>query len=244
MDAEPLEFTGERVIPGVTPDRIVRDHVERYRFAARFVRGARVLDVACGTGYGSEILGRGGAAHVIGVDLSAESATYAANHYATGSVGFLVGDATQLGFKPAAFEAVVSFETLEHLPAAGDFLDEVSRVLKPGGVFVCSTPNRPITTNSDDPRAVSTPFHAREFTVGEFLELLRQRRFAVTLYGQRLIPSLLAAPLVRRRFLGRLARWTGLDFEFRIFYLALGPRVWRRWPGFTARYLVAVCRKA
>lgn len=243
MGPEPLEFTGERVIPGVTPDRIVRDHVERYRFAARFVRGARVLDVACGTGYGSEILGRGGAAYVVGVDISSESAVYAATHYTASGVFFAVGDAMRLGFKHAAFEVVVSFETLEHVPSADAFLDEVARVLKPRGVFVCSTPNRPITTNSDNPRAVSTPFHAREFTPEEFLELLRRRGFKVTLYGQRLIPSCVALPFVRRRMLSRLSRWTGLDFDFRLFFLALGPRVRPRWPGFTARYLVAVCRK-
>lgn len=244
MGAEPLEFTGERVVPGVTPDRIVRDHLERYRFAARFVRGARVLDVACGTGYGSEVLGRGGATRVVGVDISPETIAYGATHYASRRVGFLVGDATSLAFKRAAFDVVVSFETLEHLPGVGEFLDEVGRVLAPRGVFVCSTPNRPITTNSNDPGAVSTPFHVREFTAGEFLRLLRGRGFEVALYGQRLIPSLLATPVIRRGLLGQLSRWTGLDFEFRVFFLALGPRVWRRWPGLTARYLVAVCRKA
>lgn len=243
MDSGPLEFTGERVVPGVTPDRIFRDHVERYRFAARFVRGARVLDVACGTGYGSEILGRGGAASVIGVDFSTEAITYAAAHFETASVRFAVGDATRLGFGPGTFDVVVSFETLEHLEATDDFLDEAVRVLTRGGAFICSTPNRPITTNADDPRAVSTPFHAREFAASEFVDLLRRRGFAVRLYGQRVLPAFLATSRIRKGFLPHLSRWTGLDFDFRIFFFAFGPRVWRRWPGLTARYLVAVCRK-
>ena len=92
-----MEFTGERVVPGVTPDRILVDHLARYRFAARRVAGLRTVDVACGTGYGARMLAAGGAAPVIGVDLSPEAIGYARTHFATARVNFLVADATGEG---------------------------------------------------------------------------------------------------------------------------------------------------
>jgi SAM-dependent methyltransferase len=238
-----MEFTGERVVPGVTPDRILVDHLARYRFAARRVAGLRTLDVACGTGYGARMLAAGGAAAVIGVDLSAEAIAYARTHFAAARVNFLVADATGLPLPPGSCEAVVSFETLEHVPDQHAFLREVARVVRPGGVFICSTPNRPITTNSDAPEAVSTPFHSREFTAAELLDLLQAHGFRARLYGQRTFPSLCAAPLVRRRLLPWLARVTGLDFEYRIFVIGFGPRLAPAACGLGARYLIAECRK-
>lgn len=238
-----MEFTGERVVPGITPDRILADHLARYRFAARRVGGLRTLDVACGTGYGARLLAAGGAVGVIGADLSAEAIGYARTHFATAGVSFLVADATALPLGRGSCDAVVSFETLEHVPDQHAFLTEVARVVRPGGVFICSTPNRPITTNSDARDAVSTPFHSREFTAAELIDLLRGHGFHARLYGQRMFPSVCAAPLVRRRFLPWLTRVTGLDLEYRIFMIGFGPRLAPASRVLEARYLIAACRK-
>jgi 2-polyprenyl-3-methyl-5-hydroxy-6-metoxy-1,4-benzoquinol methylase len=70
-----LPFTGERFIPG-TPGEIWVEHWHRYHFAARWCEGKRVLDVACGEGYGSALLARG-ASRVTGVDISPEAVAHA-----------------------------------------------------------------------------------------------------------------------------------------------------------------------
>ncbi len=239
-----MDFTGERVVPGLTPARILADHLARYRFAADRVVGLRTLDVACGSGYGARLLAAGGAAGVIGVDLSAEAIHYARTTFATVGVSFLVADGTALPLPRASRDAIVSFETLEHVPDQHAFLREMARVLRSGGLFICSTPNRPITTNSDAPDAVSTPFHTREFTAAEFLDLLRAHGFRARLYGQRVFPSLCAAAVVRRRLLPWMARLTGLDFEYRIFMIGFGARLVPASSGLAARYLIAECRKS
>ncbi len=243
MVSEPLEFTGERAIPGATPERVMQDHIQRYRFASRFVHGGLVLDLACGTGYGVEILYHAGAKRVVGADLSRETLSYALAQFRNVGTSFLACQGERLGFRTATFDAVVSFETLEHLEAPDDFLGEINRVLRHDGVFICSTPNRLITTNSSDSCAVSTPFHHREFATIEFIELLRRHGFIVALYGQRMIPAVLARPGLRRRIIPRISQWLGGGLEFRIFFIGLGSRVGFLWPGFTARYLVAVCRR-
>lgn len=239
-----MDFTGERVVPGLTPERIWADHLARYRFAADRVAGLRTLDVACGSGYGARMLAAGGAAGVIGVDLSAEAIHYARTTFATVGVSFLVADGTALPLPRASRDAIVSFETLEHVPDQHAFLREMARVLRSGGLFICSTPNRPITTNSDAPDAVSTPFHTREFTAAEFLDLVRAHGFFARLYGQRVFPSPCAAPVVRRRLLPWMARLTGLDFEYRIFMIGFGARIVPASLGLAARYLIAECRKS
>jgi SAM-dependent methyltransferase len=240
-----MDFTGERVVPGLTPERILADHIARYRFAADRVAGLRTLDVACGSGYGARMLAAGGAAGVLGVDLSAEAIHHARTHFATAGVSFLVADAAALPLPRASRDAIVSFETIEHVPDQHAFLREMAHVLRSGGLFICSTPNRPITTNSDAPDAVSTPFHTREFTAAEFLDLLRRHGFlARRLYGQRVFPSLCAAPVVRRRLLPWLTRLAGLDFEYRIFMTGFGARLVPASWGLGARYLIAECRRS
>ncbi len=224
--------------------RILADHLARYRFAADRVVGLRTLDVACGSGYGARLLAAGGAAGVIGVDLSAEAIHYARTTFATVGVSFLVADGTALPLPRASRDAIVSFETLEHVPDQHAFLREMARVLRSGGLFICSTPNRPITTNSDAPDAVSTPFHTREFTAAEFLDLLRAHGFRARLYGQRTFPSVCAAPLVRRRLLPWLTRLSGLDFDDRIFMIGFGPWLAPAVRGLGARYLIAACRRS
>ena len=75
-----LEFTGERFVPGVRGE-IWIEHWHRYHFAARLVAGKRVLDVACGEGYGTALLAES-AAEVTGVDLSEAAIAHAKKAYA------------------------------------------------------------------------------------------------------------------------------------------------------------------
>jgi SAM-dependent methyltransferase len=130
-------------------------HVHRYAVAAQHVRaGDVVLDIACGYGYGSHlILHHSAAAKVIGLDSSTRSVTYADRNYALpGRAEFRVGDAENLDLLPDhSVDMVISFETLEHLRRPNRLIDEVFRVLRPGGRFIASVQNQWLDQSGRDP---------------------------------------------------------------------------------------------
>src|SRR6266536_6693906 len=134
-----LDDTGERMLPEKAAATTFWEHIYRYRFATRFVRGKRVLDIACGEGYGTAALSRAGAASVIGVDISEETCEHARRKY---GVDARQGSADQIPLPAQSIDVVVSFETIEHVERPEAFLDECLRVLAPGGMLVLSTPNR------------------------------------------------------------------------------------------------------
>src|ERR1700754_392489 len=92
--APELLWTGERYLPEIGGD-IELEHLHRYHWAAHFSQGKRVLDIACGEGYGSEILARS-AAHVIGVDLSEDTVAHAEQKYRRNNLEFMVGSCDQI----------------------------------------------------------------------------------------------------------------------------------------------------
>ena len=119
-----------------------RFHLERYRFAARHVEGREVADIACGTGYGTELLcAEGKAARAVGVDIDAEAVDYAAAVHGRDGARYVCASADRTGLPDESFDVVVSFETIEHVAEDVPLLDEFSRLLRPGGTLVCSTPN-------------------------------------------------------------------------------------------------------
>lgn len=174
-----LEFTGERFVPGVAGE-IVYEHVHRYAFARELVAGKRVLDAACGEGYGSALLATRAAA-VTGIDLDAATIAHARQRYAgVAGLAFAAASVTGLPLADASVDAVVSFETIEHLPAEEQprMLAEFARVLAPGGFLVLSAPNR---VEYSERRGYANPFHLREHDREE-LEALVARQFAARLF--------------------------------------------------------------
>jgi SAM-dependent methyltransferase len=179
-----LAFTGERFIPGA-PGEIAHEHWHRYAFARRLVAGRRVADVACGEGYGSALLATS-AASVVGVDLDAAAIAHATATYARPSVRFVMASATALPLADGSVDAVVSFETIEHIPADAQaaMLAEFARIVAPGGVLVMSSPNRP---EYSERRGYRNPYHLHELDRDELTGLLadafpaqrwfRQRRY-------------------------------------------------------------------
>ena len=176
-----LPFTGERFIPGV-PGEIWLEHWHRYLFAARWAAGKRVLDVACGEGYGSATLARV-AAHVTGVDVSDNAIAHAREAYTDrANLAFTHASCTRLPMPDASFDVVVSFETLEHIEGQEAFLDEVARVLAPGGVFVLSCPNK---VEYSDKRDYQNEFHVKELYRDELARIVQARFPEIAWYGQR-----------------------------------------------------------
>jgi O-antigen biosynthesis protein len=178
-----MEFTGERVVPGKTPQTIYDEHIYRYIFAASLAENKVVLDVACGTGYGGGYMVEKGAAEVVGVDISMLAVDYAQERLGRNNkASFICADAIRLPFVDNAFDIVVSFETIEHIRQYRKFLTECRRVLKENGLLICSTPNRKIFSPSLA-KPINT-FHVKEFWPEEFYHLLRRYFADTTLYGQ------------------------------------------------------------
>src|SRR5690348_55654 len=117
--------SGERMIPESSDEFTFWEHAYRYAFASRFVAGKRVLDIACGEGYGGAALLRAGAVHVIGVDVSEEVCLHARSKY---DLDARQGSAEQIPLADSSVDLVVSFETIEHISNPDRFLDECVRV--------------------------------------------------------------------------------------------------------------------
>jgi len=169
----------ERIVPDETSAGILALHLKRYVFAEAYCAGRTVLDAACGTGYGSAHLA-GVARRVVGVDADEEAVAYARRRYGGPDVEFAVMDVAALAFPDASFDAVCSFETIEHVPDRDTFLAEVTRVLRENGVFLVSTPQVDRTTERP-----TNPFHHVEYDRADFERLLRARFDEVELFGQR-----------------------------------------------------------
>ena len=163
-----IEFTGERVVPGEVEEDLWGEHMARYAFAARFATAARVLDLGCGTGYGTAELARR-ASEAVGVDVAADAIAYASEHYR--GARFVEAPATQTELGDESFDLVTSFELIEHLPDWRPLLAEAKRVLHPTGLFVVSTPNKLYYAESRG-ESGPNPYHQHEFEYAEFRDAL------------------------------------------------------------------------
>ena len=141
MPPAQIRFNGERAIPEA-PDMdraVMREHLARYQDVAPRVAGLAVVDAACGSGYGSEILARA-AASVTGVDRDHEAIAICRSLRTHPGLDFVQAGGTATGLPGRHFDAVVSFETIEHLNNGFEFLREITRVLRDDGVLWLSTP--------------------------------------------------------------------------------------------------------
>ena len=175
-----LEWTGERLTTAAA-GQVEVEHLHRYFLARALCRGLDVLDVASGEGYGTALLAQA-ARSVIGVEVSTEAVAHAAAAYRSPNLRFLRGDARFLPLDDASVDAVVSFETIEHVYEHDQFLAEVRRVLRPGGRFIASSPERDVYSPSG---SSANPYHVRELSRAEFTALLRNSFAHVRLLGQR-----------------------------------------------------------
>jgi SAM-dependent methyltransferase len=181
-----MEFTGERVVPGKVEADLLNEHISRYYFAKAWVEGRSVLDVGCGTGYGSGVLAEVGR-EVLALDISVDAIAFARRNYSRPNLEFIVSDCHEMPLGSENFDAVVCFEVVEHLAKQDKLLQEIRRVLRATGVLVISTPNRVYYTEE---RKENNPFHVREFDFEEFSKFLKNQFAYVEMAFQNHVSSL------------------------------------------------------
>ncbi|HWZ30421.1 MAG TPA: methyltransferase domain-containing protein [Bryobacteraceae bacterium] len=187
------EFTGERVVPGAVNEDLWAEHIARYAFAARYVSGGRVLDLGCGTGYGTAELAPG-SRDTIGIDISYDAVQYARLNYPLQNLHFLRGTVTALPIADASVDLITAFEVIEHLEDWPLLISEARRVLHPDGLFLVSTPNRLYYTDSRGTEGPN-PFHVHEFTFAEFRDALSASFPSVAIFQQNRTGSFAFAPV-------------------------------------------------
>lgn len=177
---------------------IRHEHAARFRFGAGYVRGKTVIDCACGTGEGTRTFAMAGAQHVYAYDISPEAVRITADRCGDAGVSVSVGDVAALPLPDNFADLFISFETFEHLPQPERLMVEAHRVLKPGGTFLCSTPNRDVSSPgyTIDSKPWNS-FHSKEYNAAEFVSLAQGIFDTCKAFGQNPVPAWRAATMRR-----------------------------------------------
>jgi ubiquinone/menaquinone biosynthesis C-methylase UbiE len=172
FERQPVESAG----------RWLGEHLHRYNQALLYIGPDDVvLDIACGTGFGTDILARHTKGKVTGGDIAADAIEDCRKTWKKENLEFRVLDGTKLDFKEAHFDKIVSFETIEHTGQYREMIAEFARVLRPGGQLILSTPNRQVSSPDG---IIENPFHIQEFTYDELKQLLEASFSSVRISGQ------------------------------------------------------------
>ena len=217
----PLALTGERTLPDVPAENYwFRRHLAVYEWIATRVGGLRVIDMACGEGYGANVLA-GVAGEVVGVDANPEAHEHARLRYRRGNLRF-ERDLVESFSEPA--DAVVFLQTIEHLQDPGRVLEHfrslVGSASSAGTVFV-STPNVLTLAPAGAPRS-DNPWHVHEYRASEFDQLCRGTFASVEIYG------LFHARKLRVHELALRAGWDSVHARLRLtrpFYDRFTPSI-------------------
>ncbi|HEY2986494.1 MAG TPA: class I SAM-dependent methyltransferase [Candidatus Binatia bacterium] len=178
-----LPFTGERFTPEIE-GAIWYEHWHRYCAVLPAVVGKRVLDCACGEGYGSMLLA-GVAAVVTGIDINCIAIRHATSRYGKrANLRFVQGSCVSLPLADESIDIVISFETIEHIAEQNAMLAEFRRVLVPEGILAVSSPNKPVYSGET---GYVNEYHVRELTREELKSMLDAPFPQQAWYGQRVL---------------------------------------------------------
>lgn len=163
-----LDWQIERIDPKHTPwfgKKAIIEHRLRYNLAKGFIKNRVVIDLGCGVGYGTYELAKGGARKLYGIDIDNYAIRYAKEYYGHKNITYNVENALNTKLSSRTADVVIAFEVIEHMKNPKKFLHEVSRLLKPNGIFIMSTPNRAASFGDN-------PYHIKEFTFQELTKAL------------------------------------------------------------------------
>ncbi len=176
----PLPLTGERTLPDLPEENYwYQRHLAVYEWIAARTGGKRVVDMACGEGYGSDLMAAAGATSVVGVDANPDAHEHANLRYLRDNLRF-ERDLVESFAEPC--DAVVFLQTIEHVQEPGAILDHFKSMLAPGGVAYVSTPNL-LTLAPPGAEKSDNPWHLREYRADEFRRLCEEHFGQVELRG-------------------------------------------------------------
>ncbi len=213
--------------------KLINEHITRYKLAARYCKGKIVVDMGCGTGYGSKLISDNGADKVYAYDIDSSAIEYARKNYLTDKIQYNTSSADDLKISASSIDVVICFEVIEHLKKPDKLIMEVLRILKPGGIYIMSTPNK-LSSFGDN------PYHIREFTYRELIDILRQFSH-IQIFGQRKLNFTIIKlykllhkniPIPFFRFLLKMRPWENYKIE-KLTKKTNPPYL----------YLVAMCKK-
>ena len=208
----PLELTGERTLPDVPAENYwYRRHLVVYRWIGERCRGERVVDMACGEGYGASVLAED-AADVVGVDANPEAHDHARLRYERPGLRFARALVEEFD-EGAPWDVIVFLQTVEHLADPDTVLERFAALLAPNGTAYVSTPNR-LTLAPPGAERSCNPWHVREYTAEEFAQLLEPHFSAVELVGVFHARKLRLHALALRAGWDRLHRALGVTERF------------------------------
>ncbi len=239
----PLTLTGERTLPDIPGENYwYRRHLAVYEWVAERVEGLRVIDMACGEGYGCATLGRT-AATVIGVEANPEAFAHARTRYTRPGLSFARAMVETYG-EPGSCDAIAFLQTIEHVPDPEAVLRHFRGLLAPGGAAYVSTPNV-LTLAPPGALKSDNPWHLREYRAQEFRELCESVFASVEIHGVYHARKLRAHALALALGWDRVHRGLGLT---RAFYDRFTPsidsrdfRLSAQLPLYRALDFVAVC---
>ncbi len=196
-------FTGERLHPGTSLFAVdMARHHAAYELALQHGHDARVLDLGCGSGYGSAQLAQGGA-HVVGVDRVAPDDTH------RGAAHFVLADLNAMPLRAHCFDLVVSFQVIEHLEDPTAYLEAIARLLRPEGLAILTTPNL-LTSDGVN------PYHVHEYTSGALETLLSRHFVDVKMQGVGMSPPVRDYLLARSARIRKIMRLDPLGLRHRL----------------------------
>ncbi len=233
----------ERWLFGFQYPSTEKDHLCRYEFAKQYANNKRVLDIACGCGYGSYLLAKeGNANEVTGVDLNEDSVRYGSHRYKHPKVKQFVGDATEYTFGNK-FDLIVSFETIEHIPDYEKFLKNIEKALADDGILLISSPIVTETTTKS-----INPYHVIEWSMNDFISLINKYFVVEDVYVQSI--NLIQTQVKQLSIYKRILRKFGLLKSENKTTIPNNPVIFEKFENqFSADqvingYQVAVCKKA
>lgn len=166
--ARKQSWTGERLETTITSE-VMLEHLHRYAFAIEISKNKKVLDIACGEGYGSNLMSKS-AAEVTGIDIDETTINNASKKYFDKKIRFIKGSILDIPADNGYFDLITCFETLEHVSNHEKVMSELKRVLNPDGIVLISTPEK---LNYSDKSNYKNPFHKKELYGGEFKALIK-----------------------------------------------------------------------
>ncbi|HVS90639.1 MAG TPA: class I SAM-dependent methyltransferase [Mucilaginibacter sp.] len=179
------KWTGERLETFVFNETTI-EHLHRYALVMPFAEDKVVLDIACGEGYGSKLIASK-AREVIGVDIDGETIKTAQSKYKASNLSYKQGSADKMPIPDSSVDLVASFETIEHHDKHDEMMQEVKRVLKPGGSLIISSPEKTGEVSFNE-------FHVKELTFNEFKGLISKYFKYHKFYNQKIVHGSLVAP--------------------------------------------------